>query len=56
MKIIFDNEEQQKEFIRSGCPSLFDNELPGYDCDDCETLTKCEKCLEKHIEMEVKHD
>jgi len=56
MKIIFDNEKQKETFIKTCCPCDFDREYPGYNCDDCESSMNCEKCFEKYIEMEVKHD
>ena len=53
MKIIFDSEEQKDSYIRYNCCADYMDvkEMCRYGDD----IDECKECLEKHIEMEVKH-
>lgn len=47
MKIIFDSEEQMKEFKREQCPGMVLDSIPGpHFVRDCPNDNRCEKCWE----------
>lgn len=53
MKIIFDDEEQKRTFVRHGCVRWFNIGVNA--CTRTNNLlhTDCENCMSEYIEMEV---
>lgn len=56
MKVIFDDEEQKKSFVKNSCVRWFNIDVGTCLRSSDQSQVDCMKCMSEYVEMEVKEN